>query len=101
METCFNYCDDKVAFFSSDERKWLNRIHKLKEQFPEQITIIREPEVNDGCIYCKLPASALRVQLKQKVELSAERKQELSERMKRMHAQRLSSRTNKNSLEKE
>ena len=63
METCFNYCDPDVAFFSSDERKWITRIRKLKKKFPDKITILAEPETNDGCIYCKLPTSSLRVQI--------------------------------------
>ena len=62
METCFNYCDEKQAFFSSDERKWITRIRKLQEQNPDEVIILRQPETNDGCIYCKLPASYLQVQ---------------------------------------
>lgn len=61
METCFNYCDSKVAYFSSDERKWINKIHKLKEQHPDEVDIICEAEHNDGCIYCRLPSKWLKV----------------------------------------
>lgn len=82
METCFNYCDEKVAFFSSDERRWINKIHRLKEQNPEEVKIIREPEENDGCIYCRLPASWLKVNPPRKLDISEERRQEMSERMK-------------------
>ena len=60
-ETCFNYCDKQQAFFSSDEEKWIRQIHKLKEAYPDQVTILAEPETNDGCIYCKLPASTLKI----------------------------------------
>ena len=60
-ETCFNYCDQKQAFFSSDEAKWIRQIHKLKEAYPDQVTILAEPETNDGCIYCKLPVSTLKI----------------------------------------
>lgn len=81
METCFNYCGDQ-AFFSSDERKWINKIHKLKEQHPDEITIIREPEDNDGCIYCKLPPYTLKIQFKR--EYSEEQKKIMSDRMKAM-----------------
>lgn len=81
METCFNYCGDQ-AFFSSDERKWINKIHKLKEQHPNEITIIREPEDNDGCIYCKLPPYTLKIQFKR--EYSEEQKKIFSDRMKAM-----------------
>ena len=61
IETCFIYCEHDKAFFSSNERKWITRIHKLKEKHPDKITILKEPEDNDGTIYCKLPPSALKV----------------------------------------
>ena len=61
METCINYTDLKVAFISSDELKWINRIHKLKEERPDEVVIIREPEHNDGCIYAKIPPQWVKV----------------------------------------
>lgn len=67
METCFNYCyergdNDNIGWFSSDEKKWITRIRKLKEQYPDQVIIRAEPETNDGCIYCKVPQSWLKIQ---------------------------------------
>ena len=56
METSLNITDKEVAYFSSDERKWIAKVRKLKEQRPDEVQIIREPEENDGCIYCTLPA---------------------------------------------
>ena len=61
METCFNYCNSKAAFFSSDERKWINKIHRLAEQRPQDVVIIREPDDNDGCIYAQVPSSWLKI----------------------------------------
>lgn len=76
METCFNYVLEKgdpyIAYFSSDERKWIKKIRKLAEKFSE-VEILKQPEDNDGCIYARLPANALKVQLKPK--MSEERKQ--------------------------
>ena len=83
METCFNYCDKDHGFFSSDEQKWINKIRKLKEQYPEEIRIIAEPETNDGCIYCELPTSWLKIQPKRKIELTEEEKDALRERLAR------------------
>lgn len=60
METSLTYTD-KTAWFSSDERKWIFRIRKLKEEHPDEVTIIRQPEENDGCIYCKVPAEWFRI----------------------------------------
>lgn len=79
METCFNYVDKDVAFFSSDERKWITKIRKLKEQYPDKITILAEPETNDGCIYCRLPASALKIRLRK--EISEEQKARAAEQL--------------------
>lgn len=81
IETCFNYVDKDVGFFSSDEQKWINRIYKLKEQYPDQVTILREPEENDGCIYCRLPSSWLRIRPKIERELSEEQRQEMRDRL--------------------
>lgn len=61
METCINYTD-KTAWISSDERKWINRVRKLKDERPEEVEILRQPEDNDGCIYAKLPAAWFKVQ---------------------------------------
>lgn len=86
METCFNYCDPNKGFFSSDERRWINKIRKLKEQYPDDIRIIAEPETNDGCIYCQLPASWLKIQPKRKIDLTDEEREVMRERMKEIRS---------------
>lgn len=83
METCFNYCDEKQAYFSSDERKWITRIRKLQEQNPDEVIILRQPETNDGCIYCKLPASYLKVQPKKKIVMTEERREQLMKQLEK------------------
>jgi hypothetical protein len=83
METCFNYCSTETGFFSSDERRWINKVHKLKEQYPEQITILKEPEDNDGCIYAKVPVKFMKLQGPAKrTPMTEEQKQVLRERFK-------------------
>lgn len=62
IETCFNYCSLDAGYFSSDEQRWINRVRKLKEQFPDQVTILAEPDDNDGCIYAKMPVKFLKLQ---------------------------------------
>lgn len=84
METCFNYCDPKKAFFSSDERKWINKIRKLYQEHQDEMRMIAEPETNDGCIYVELPASWLKIQPKVKREISEEERRVLVERLERM-----------------
>lgn len=80
METCFNYTDPQTAFFSSDERKWINKIHRIALERPDEVRIIREPETNDGCIYVSLPASWLKIAPKR--ILSEEEREEFSRRAK-------------------
>ena len=79
-ETCITYCDKSPAFFSSDERKWINKFRKLKEQYPDLVSIDREPETNDGCICAKFPASWVQVRPKIKRELTEEQREEMRER---------------------
>lgn len=84
MDTCFNYVDKDKGFFSSDEQKWINRIHKLKEQFPDDVHIIWEPYENDGCIYCQIPTSWLKIQPKRSGrQLTEEERMAAVERLKR------------------
>lgn len=82
METCFNYTEKEHGFFSSDEKKFINKVRKLKEQYPDKVRIIREPEDNDGCIYCELPTDWLKIQPKR--VLSDEKRVEMSERAKKI-----------------
>lgn len=88
METCFNYCGDK-GFFSSDERKWVTKVRRLKEKYPDEVRIIAEPEENDGCIYVELPKEWLRVQPPVKRNFTDEQKQESADRLRRMRENNL------------
>lgn len=86
METCLNYCDRNAVFFSSDERTWILRIRKLKEQHPEAVTIIKEPEDNDGSIYCKIPINWFKIVPPRKVNMTEERRAELRAQIERVNA---------------
>ena len=86
METCLNYCDRNAVFFSSDERTWILRIRKLKERHPEAITIIKEPEDNDGSIYCKIPINWFKIAPPRKVNMTEERRAELRAQIERVNA---------------
>lgn len=83
METSITYSSD-TAFFSSDEKKWINKIRKLKEQRPDEVTILAEPETNDGCIYAKVPAHYLKLQ--PKVILSDEEKEIRADRIRKFRS---------------
>lgn len=61
METCLNYTDTREMFFSSTERRWINKIRKLHDAHPDEVVILAQPETNYGCIYAKLPAEYLKI----------------------------------------
>jgi hypothetical protein len=82
METCCEYLDDKVMWVSSDQQKIINRVRKLAETYPDSVAIKRQPEQNDGCIYATMPADWLKLNPPRKIELTDERKAELSERLR-------------------
>ena len=88
METCFNYTEKEHGFFSSDERRYITKIHKLAEKYPEQVRIIAEPENNDGCIYAELPTSWLRIQPPVKRNLTDEQREQIAQRLAYSHFQR-------------
>ena len=80
METCFNYTQKERGYFSSDERKYITKVRKLKEKYPEQVRIIREPENNDGCIYCELPTEWFTIRVPKKMDLTDEQVQKYTKR---------------------
>lgn len=63
METSLWFDESGIAVISSDQRKYINLIRRLKEQHPDQVEIRDEPETNDGCIVARIPASWFRIQV--------------------------------------
>lgn len=45
-ETSFSYCDKDMAFFSSDERKWINKIRRLPVE-SMKINLIPRRQLSD------------------------------------------------------
>ena len=85
IETAVSYDERKIAFFSSDEKKWINKMRKLAEQHPDECQIIVQPENNDGCINAKFPAKWLKVSVPRSVNMTKEQRQAAAERMRRIH----------------
>ena len=82
METAIAYHND-TAFASSDERKMIRRLYKLKEEHPNDVTVIREPENNDGCIYCKFPSNWVQIRPPKKLNLTDDERRLRAERMQK------------------
>lgn len=83
METAMEYVSDRVMWVSTDEDKWKRRFIKWAEEYPDEVTIKRRPENNDGCLYCTCPASWLRVRPPLKKNMSDEQKAANAERMRK------------------
>lgn len=82
-ETAFNIlsCDDFISFYSSD-RYWCARIMKLKEKYPDAITITHMNK--DGTFTARLPLGWLKVTPPIKRNLSDEQRKVLRERCLKM-----------------
>lgn len=89
METACGYLsEDHVLWVSSDDPKWKGRLLKLAEEYPDDVTIVRRPEDNDGCIYLKCPSTWLRIAPPKKVNLSDEQRAAFGERMKKIRKEK-------------
>lgn len=81
-ETCVDYLDvDDHAVFSSAERKWINKILKLKESHPDEVTIRHHPDTNYGIIVADIPKSWLKISPPRNVTYTDEQRAALAERM--------------------
>ena len=86
VETSFGYCEigDDKGYFSSNERRWINRIQRLSEEHPNECVILKAPENNHGFIYARMPTSWLKVKPPKKIEMSDEQRAALADRMRKL-----------------
>ena len=68
--------------FCTCEKKWINRINKLKEEHLDDVDITDYPESNHGYMVVHLPKSWFTIRVPHKIELSEEEKQRRSERLR-------------------
>lgn len=92
METCCKYTDS-VMWVSTDERRMITRMMKLIAEHPDETEIIKRPEENDGCLYCKVPSTWLKIAPPVKREMSDEQKAAASQRMQKLNEQARLSKT--------
>lgn len=83
IEVGINYTDrDEHAFFSANERRHVNNILRLAEQYPDEVTIKIMPERNGGHILAWIPKRWIRISPPRKLDLTDEQRAELSVRAK-------------------
>lgn len=82
-ETSLDYLSvDGYAVFTSNERKWVNKIQKLKEAHPDDVVITAHPEGNDGYIVARVPKNWFKLTPPRKINYTEERRAAFSERMR-------------------
>ena len=82
METSCTYTCETM-FLSTDERRLINRILRFRESRPNDVEIIKMPEENDGCLYCKLPAKWLKITPPAERVLTDDQRAKAAERLKK------------------
>lgn len=78
--------DEKVFLVSSDERKYITLIHKLKESHPDEVVIKSEPEDNFGMINATVPKSWVKIAPPRRVNMTDDQKEVARQRMLALHA---------------
>lgn len=81
METSCTYTDKDRMYLSTDERRLITRILRFHEKHPDDVTILKRPEENDGCLYCIVPPSWLKITPPVKREMTEEQRKAQAERM--------------------
>ena len=65
----------------------ITRMMKQIAEHPDETEIIKRPEENDGCLYCKVPSTWLKIAPPVKREMSDEQKAAASQRMQILNEQ--------------
>lgn len=81
-ETCCDYLDvNDYAEFTSCERKWVNKILKLKESNPDDVKITAHPDDNDGYIVAHVPKSWFKLSPPRTREMTDEQREAAAKRL--------------------
>lgn len=82
-ETTVEYLDvDDFATFCSSEKRWINKINKLHEKYPDEVQIIYTPEDNCGVIYAHIPKAWMKISPPAKRNFTEEQRVAMAERMR-------------------
>ena len=81
-ETNFDFLDcDDYAVFCTSERKWINKILKLKESNPNDVNITTYPENNNGYIVAQIPKSWFKLSPPRTREMTDEQREAAAKRL--------------------
>jgi hypothetical protein len=81
-ETACDYLScDKHATFCSSEIKWINKILKLAEQYPDEVEIQVLPENNQGMILAHIPKRWFKIAPPRKSNMTEEQREAMAKRL--------------------
>lgn len=81
-ETCCEFLNvDNYATFCSSESKWINKIIKLKEQYPDSVDIVKYPKDNCGFILAHIPKSFFKISPPRQVNYTDEQREQIAARL--------------------
>lgn len=81
-ETCINWlASEPNATFCSEESKWINKIKKLHDEYPDEVKITVDPEKNHGVLLADVPKTWIKVSPPRKVNYTDEQKAAMAERL--------------------
>lgn len=72
---------DDFATFCSSERKWINKIMKLRDARPDEVKIIEYPDDNNGVLLAHVPKSWMKISPPKKVNWTEEQRAAAAERL--------------------
>lgn len=75
---------DKEATVTLHDMRLKNRVMRLAEEYPDEVTIKAMPEKNHGYLVAHVPKKWVKINPPIKIELSEEQRQERRERMLRI-----------------
>lgn len=82
-ETCYEQTVDReTGVVSTNERKWINKLTKLAEVYPNEVHIMKLPEENYGALLIAVPKTWFKISPPRQRTLSEEQRAVLSERLK-------------------
>lgn len=85
METCCDYLDREKMYVSTDEAKLKSKLLQYKEEFPDQVDILKTPEENQGTLYCTVPPSWLKIRPVKNRNYTEEQKAEMAKRFRKVN----------------
>ena len=81
-ETACDYLScDKHATFCSSELKWINKILKRAEEYPDQVEIQVMPENNQGMILAHIPKRWFKIAPPRKSNMTDEQREAMAKRL--------------------